>query len=51
MVQKAMCAIAPGAIRTRRRRAKIGSSTVPTVFESGRPSITAIAVRTLRRGR
>ena len=43
-----MCTIAPGAIRTRRRRAKTGSSTVPTVFESGRPSITAIAVRTLR---
>ena len=42
-VQKAMCTIAPGAIRTRRRRAKTASSTVPTVFESGRPSITAIA--------
>ena len=47
-VQKAMCTIAPGAIRTRRRRAKTASSTVPTVFESGRPSIAAIAVRTLR---
>ena len=47
-VQKAMRTIAPGAIRTRRRRAKTGSSTVPTVFESGRPSITAIGVRTLQ---
>ena len=44
-VQKATCTIAPGAIRTRRRRAKTASSTVPTVFESGRPSITAIGVR------
>ena len=44
-VQKAMRTIAPGATRTRRRRAKIGSSTVPTVLESGRPSITAIGRR------
>ena len=42
MVQNAICTTAPGAIRTRRRKAKIGSSTAPTVFESGRPSIIAI---------
>ena len=44
-VQNATRAVAPGGIRTRRRRLKIGSSTVPTVLESGRPSITEIGVR------
>ena len=33
-----MRTIAPGAIRTRWRRANTGSSTVPTVFDNGRPS-------------
>ena len=52
IVQKEMRAIAPGAIRTRRRRAKIGSSTAPTVLESCRPSIMAIGVAdALGRGR
>ena len=45
IVQKATRTVAPGAMRTRRRKAKIGSSTVPTVFERARPSITAIGVR------
>ena len=44
--QRARCA--PAARRTRRRRLKIGSSTAPAVFESGRPSITDIGVRTPR---
>ena len=44
-VEKTTRAVAPGASRTRRRRLKIGSSTVPAVFESGRPSITDIGVR------
>ena len=39
-MEKIACAVAPGASRTRRRRLKIGSSTEPAVFESGRPSIT-----------
>ena len=46
-VQNATRAVAPGGMRTRRRRLKIGSSTVPTVLESGRPSITEIGVRML----
>jgi hypothetical protein len=41
MVQNAMRAMPPGAIRTLWRRAKTGSSTVPVVFESARPSIAA----------
>ena len=41
IVQKSIRAVAPGAIRTRRRRANIGSSTAPVVPESGRPLITA----------
>ena len=32
----------PGRSETRQRRLKIGSSTAPTVFDSGRPSITEI---------
>ena len=38
----------PAATRTRRRSAKTGSRTVPTVLESGRPSITAIGARASR---
>ena len=38
-------ALAPGASRTRRRRLTIGSSTAPTVLESGWPSMTDIGVR------
>ena len=44
-VQNAIRAVAPGASLTRRRRLKIGSSTAPIVFESGRPSITETGVR------
>ncbi len=36
--------VAPGARRTRRRRLKIGSRTVPTVFESGRRSSMALGI-------
>ena len=43
MVQKSTRAVAPGAIRTRRRSAKIGSSTAPVVPESGGQSIIALA--------
>ena len=45
IVQKAMRAAAPGAMRTRRRKAKIGSSTAPVVFGQRRPSIMAMGVR------
>ena len=38
----------PGARRTRRRRLKTGSSTVPAVLESGRRSSIEIGSRTLR---
>ena len=38
-------AVVPGASRTRQRRLKIGSSTAPTVFESGRPSRIETGVR------
>ena len=47
IVQKSIRAVAPGAIRTRRRRANIGSSTAPVVPESGRPPITAPGARML----
>ena len=47
-VAKIAWAVAPGASRTRRRRLKIGSSTAPTVFESGRPSMTETGDRTDR---
>ena len=36
--------VAPGATRTRRRMLKIGSRTVPTVFESGRRSSMATGI-------
>ena len=39
----------PAAIRRRRRRAKIGSSTVPVVPDSGRPSTAAAGARGCRR--
>ena len=39
-VEKIAWAVAPGASDTRQRRLKIGSSTAPTVFDSGRPSMT-----------
>ena len=48
MVQKATRTVAPGATRMRRRIEKIGSRTAPTEFDSGRLSITAMGVRTLR---
>ena len=47
-VEKMRRALSPGPSRTRRRRLKIGSSTAPAVFDSGRPSITDIGVRMLR---
>ena len=47
MVQKSTRAVAPGAILTRRRRAKIGSSTVPVAPESGRPLTAAVGARML----
>src|SRR3990170_2221585 len=37
-VEKVTRALAPGASRTRRRRLTIGSSTAPTVLESGWPA-------------
>ena len=46
MVQNATRAVAPAGILRRRRTLKIGSRTVPTVSESGRPSIAEIASRT-----
>ena len=39
IVQKSIRAVVFGAIRTRRRSAKIGSSTAPVAPESGRPPI------------
>jgi len=50
-VEKIAWAVAPGASLTRHRRLKIGSSTAPTVFESGRPSMTETGERTDRPGR
>ena len=44
-VQKAMRAVSPGAIRTRRRSASTGSSTVPVVLDSGRASTIETALR------
>ena len=44
-VEKMRRTLSPDASRTRRRRLKIGSSTEPAVFDSGRPSITDMAVR------
>ena len=44
-VENVTRAVAPGASRTRRRRLKIGSSTAPTVLESGWPSMTDSGVR------
>ena len=44
MVQNAMRTVAPGARRTRRRRAKTGSRTAPVDPDSSRPSITAAGV-------
>ena len=44
LVQKATLAVAPTGIRIRRRILKIGSGTVPTVSDNGRPSIAEIAV-------
>ena len=44
-VQNATRAVAPRGIRTCRRRLKIGSSTAPTVLESGQPSAMAAGER------
>ena len=44
-VENVTRAVAPGASRTRRRRLKIGSSTAPTVLDSGWPSMTDSGVR------
>ena len=45
-VQKDRRTVAPGGTRTRWRMLKIGSSTVPTVFERGRPPLMAMGERT-----
>ena len=39
MVENTMCTVPPASTRTVRRKLITGSSTDPTVFESGRPSI------------
>ena len=44
-VEKIDARLAPGARRTRRRRLKMGSSTAPVVFDSGRRRCTDIGVR------
>ena len=47
-VEKIAWAVAPGASVDPRRRLKIGSSTAPTVFDRGRPSMTEPGDRTDR---
>jgi len=44
--KKTTCAVVPGGMRTVRLRLITGSSTEPTVFESGRPSIIDTGLRT-----
>ena len=48
MVEKIRCAVVPGGIWTVRRRLIMGSSTEPTEFERGRPSIIDTALRKVR---
>ena len=45
MVEKATLAVVPGGMRTVRLRLITGSSTEPTVLESGRPSTTDTGLR------
>jgi len=48
MVEKIRCVVCPGGIWTVWRRLMIGSSTDPTVLESGLPSITEMGFLRLR---